>query len=61
MTNTWYRFGGINDSYIIQSNCLETMGACQTISPGWMLGSHPQGSLSDLTLVISSSNVFVHY
>lgn len=51
IANTWYRFGGIDGNYVIQTDCLETIGACQTVSPGWMQGSHPQGSLNGLNII----------
>ena len=42
---SWYRFGGTNNNYILRTTCIQNPGACQTLSPGWMLDSHPTKGL----------------
>ncbi|EDV27498.1 uncharacterized protein TRIADDRAFT_53244 [Trichoplax adhaerens] len=44
LSNSWYRFGGADENYVLQTNCSEisNLGVCGTISPGWMYGNHPQ-------------------
>ncbi|RDD43408.1 Deleted in malignant brain tumors 1 protein [Trichoplax sp. H2] len=44
LSNSWYRFGGADENYVLRTNCSEisNLGVCGTISPGWMYGNHPQ-------------------
>ena len=45
LDNRWYRFNGGKNSQVLQTTCMEVYGKCSTLSPGWMKGEHPTGSI----------------
>ena len=44
LNNSWYRFGNTNLSQVIETKCPTQYGQCDTLSGGWMRGSHPLGT-----------------
>lgn len=44
LKNHWYRFNGGKNSQIMQTTCINEYGKCETLSPGWMKGTHPTGT-----------------
>ena len=44
---SWFRFSNSNSSDVMMLTHCPPLARCQTISPGWMNGSHPTGIYVD--------------
>ena len=44
LVTSWFRFSNSNNSDVMMLTYCPPLARCQTMSPGWMNGSHPKGN-----------------